>query len=361
MKFWKPCPASSRKSATSRNSIVSATIGRYHRQTLFAPLGEAGQKRLGKSTALILGVGALGSRSAELLARAGLGRLILVDRDFVEWSNLQRQTLFTESDAKDLAPKAVAAARHLRKINSDISIEERIADIHCDNILKHIEGVDLVVDGTDNLDTRYLLNDACLETQTPWIYGACVAAYGVTMTILPGETACLRCAFPEPPGPGGPTCDTAGILAPVAARVAAEQAAEALKLLSGNRGALRGSVLAFDQWKNWEHTFKLGEAKADCPACARGKREFLHEGKARSVTSLCGANAVQIRPSGTHLNLEATAQTWKTHGEVKQNTFLIQADFDGCTLTLFSDGRALVSGTCDESEARKIYSKYVGN
>jgi adenylyltransferase/sulfurtransferase len=331
---------------------------RYARQTLFKPLGAKGQERLAVSTAVVVGCGALGSRAAELLARAGVGRIRVVDRDVVEWSNLQRQALFGEDDVKATMPKAAAAERRLRALNSGIAVEGVVADVTSWNILEIIGGADVVVDGLDNFETRYLLNDACVKQNLPWIYGGAVASYGVTMNVLPGKGPCLRCVFSQMPPPGGPTCDTAGILAPAAAWVAAHQAMEAVKILSGNEGAARRTLLSADLWKNRVEEISLPEKPlADCPACAKRVFEFL-ENTASAHVSLCGRNAVQVRPAQpATLDLEALASRV---GDAHRNKYLVQFSANGCEMTVFADGRAMISGTDDVTTARSLYAKWVG-
>jgi adenylyltransferase/sulfurtransferase len=333
---------------------------RYSRQILFEPLGEKGQGRLGASCAVVVGCGALGTRSAELLARAGVGRLRLVDRDLVEWSNLQRQALFTEEDVRSAMPKAAAAARHLRGLNSGIAVEERVADFTAENAAELIEGADAVLDGLDNFEGRYLLNDACLSRKIPWIYGGAVSSYGVTMNVVPGKTACLRCVFPEMPPPGSPTCDTAGVLGPVVAWVAAHQAMEALKILSGNETVLTASMRTLDMWFNRGQDVEPGPPRRDCPACS-GRYEFLNA-PPREMVSLCGQDAMQVRPSAPGgLDLEALAGKLAAAGcGILKNRYLVRFHVEGHEMTVFADGRALVGGTHEAARARALYAKYVG-
>jgi adenylyltransferase/sulfurtransferase len=336
---------------------------RYARQALFPPLGERGQEALGRSTVLLVGCGALGTHLADLLARAGVGTLRIVDRDFVERSNLHRQSLFDERDVEEGLPKAVAAARRLAAINPDVRIEPVAAHLDAGNITRHAEGADLLLDGTDNFETRFLLNDRALQSGTPWVYAACVGAYGMTMTILPGTTPCLRCLVREPPPPGSvETCDTAGILGPAAALASALAAGEAIKILSGARDAISTDLVAFDLWANTTQRLALsrGAMSRGCPACDEGRYEFLLAQGTRAIT-LCGRNAVQIRPApGRVADLDAIERRLAPLGPVTRNPYLLRTEIDGCTLALFADGRAIVSGTADEARARALYDRYVG-
>ncbi|MFI5273694.1 MAG: ThiF family adenylyltransferase [Ktedonobacterales bacterium] len=335
---------------------------RYARQTLFAGIGREGQARIGAACVLIVGCGAMGSVLANNLARAGVGRLRIVDRDYVEGNNLQRQVLYDEDDVRRGMPKAAAAAANLRRVNSAITVEPVIADVTADNVEELLEGVDLALDGTDNFETRYLLNDACLKAGIPWIYNGVIAAYGVTMTVLPGDTACLRCVFPERPLPGTtPTCDTAGILNGIVGVVGGLAATEALKLLVGSDRLVRGMT-----WVDlWENTFERIELprQADCPACGRAEYAFLEAPLDESGTALCGRNAVQVRPPrgtvGT-LDLAALAERLRPVGDVATNGYLLRLRVDGYDVTVFPDARAIVKGTDDTAVARSVYAKYVG-
>jgi adenylyltransferase/sulfurtransferase len=335
---------------------------RYARQTLFHGIGRTGQERIGRARALVVGCGALGSVLANNLARAGVGHLRIVDRDYVEGNNLQRQVLYDEDDVRRGMPKAAAAAENLRRVNSRITMEPVIADLTAENVETLIEGMDVVLDGTDNFETRYLLNDACLKAGVSWIYSGVIAAYGVTMTILPGETACLRCVFPERPLPGTtPTCDTAGVLNGIVGVVAGMASTEALKLLVGSERLVRGMT-----WVDlWENTFDRIELprQPDCPACGRGEYEYLEAGLDEAGTSLCGRNAVQVRPPrGTPatLDLAALEARLREVGEVTSNGFLLRLRVDGFDVTVFPDARAIVKGTDDTAVARGVYAKYVG-
>ena len=345
-------------------------VSRYHRQVLLPQIGEAGQGRLAASRVLIVGCGALGTVVADQLARAGVGSLRVVDRDVVEWTNLQRQTLFEESDARDALPKAVAAQRRLRQVNSAIEVEAVVGDVHGGNV-EHLAGllpggnsVHLIIDGTDNVETRYLLNDVAVKHGVPWVYGACVGTEGRVMTIRPPATPCLRCVFPTPPaGSELPTCDTAGVLAPAAGVVASLQTVAALKLLTGHEEG-GGVLLSLDVWRGRFHTVDIPERRPDCPACGRREFEFLDRPAADSV-SLCGRRSVQVRPRdhSTRLDMAAAAEKLSRVGAVQRTPYLLRcrlAEPDAMELTLFSDGRAILSGTTDLGRARSVYARYVG-
>lgn len=338
-------------------------IERYSRQVLFNGIGEDGQRRLLESSALIVGCGALGSAQAESLARAGVGKLKIADRDFVEASNLQRQTMFTENDAAERMPKAIAARNHIREINSEIEVEAEVADVNHSNIESLIKDCDVVLDGTDNFATRYLINDACVKHNTNWIYGAAVGSYGVTMTILPHQTPCLRCVFEEaPPAASAPTCDTAGVIMPVISVVAAVQVTEALKLLTGQLDSLNKSLMQFDVWRNEWRRINPGPPSPDCPTCARGIFETLDAASGDFAAVLCGRNAVQISPSQqTRINFEELAERLRPTGEVKFNDYLLRFRTGDFELTVFQDARSIIRGTSEIKTARSLYAKFVGN
>ena len=335
---------------------------RYSRQTLFREIGHDGQQKLLDSRVLIVGCGALGASHAEMLARAGVGHLKIVDRDFVELTNLQRQTLFKESDATERLPKAIAARERIGEINSEITVEAVVADVNRSNIEQMIADVDLVIDGTDNFQIRYLLNDACIKHKKTWIYGAAVSSYGTTMTIVPGETPCLRCIFEEMPDAGSsPTCDTAGVIMPIIATVSAVQVSEAIKLLVGDRGALHRSLLQFDVWQNDWRQIKMSSPNPDCPACGLRRFEFLDAESQEFSAVLCGRNAVQIAPPhGSAFDLAAFGDKMASISEVKRNQYLVRFSIGENELTVFRDGRAIVKGTDDVSVARSLYARYVG-
>ena len=298
---------------------------RYSRQILFSGIGDEGQRRLLAARVLIVGCGALGSAHAESLARAGVGHLRIVDRDFVEPSNLQRQTMFTESDAEQRLPKAIAAASHLRQINSQIEIEPHILDINYSSVERLLDGCDVVIDGTDNFSTRYLLNDACVKHNISWIYGAAVGSYGVTMTIQPHQTACLRCVFEEaPPAASAPTCDTSGVIMPIINIVSAVQVSEALKLLTGHTEDLHCALMQFDVWRNEWRRIGTGSPRPDCKTCGLGIYETLSP-SAEGAAVLCGRDAIQISPSQpTRLNFSSLAERLRRAGEVKFNEYLLR-------------------------------------
>ncbi len=334
--------------------------GKYSRQILFPPIGREGQARLSAAKVAILGCGALGTTHASLLARAGVGCLRIIDRDFVEESNLQRQILFDESDAAGRLPKATAAERKLKQINSSISVEGVIADAQARNIEQLVSGFDLVLDGLDNFESRLLLNDAAVKLGLPWIYGAVVASYGVTLSVLPGSTACLSCVVPQAPEGIQETCDTAGVIAPAAAWVASIQAAEALKILCGRTAALHGTLLSYDVWQNRLQRVAVQRDPA-CRAC--GRREFIYlNAGSPAHSSMCGRGAVQIhQQTSRHLNLEALKNRLAQFGPVWANAFLVQCTLDPYEITVFEDGRAIIKGVQDASIARSLYARYVGS
>ncbi|CAN5254104.1 molybdopterin-synthase adenylyltransferase MoeB [soil metagenome] len=342
---------------------MTKLMKRYSRQVLFNEIGAAGQERLSAARVLLVGCGALGSSHAEMLARAGVGNLRIVDRDFVELSNLQRQTLFSESDAHDRLPKAVAAKNRIQAINSEINVEPIVADLNNSNIEVLLDNCDLVLDGSDNFQVRYLLNDACVKLGKKWIYGAAVSSYGSTMTIIPGETPCLRCIFDEMPDAGSaPTCDTAGVIMPIITTVSATQVSEALKILVGDFDALHGSLMQFDVWANDRQKIKLSKPDPDCLACGQRKFEFLDAEAADFSAVLCGRDAVQIAaPRATVLDLPDLARRLERLIDVTQNEYLVRFTTGDNTVTVFRDGRAIIQGTDDVSHARSIYAKYVGS
>ena len=338
-----------------------AVSSRYIRQTIFPGIGPEGQAKLLAARVVIIGCGATGTVLANHLARAGVGRLTIVDRDFIELNNLQRQLLFDEQDLADHLPKAVAAERKLRAINSEIEVQGVVADASPDNIEKLIEGATLVMDGTDNFETRYILNDACVKHNIPWIYTGAVSSYGMSQTIIPGETACLRCLSPDIPPPGiAATCDTAGVVGPIVAAVASISAAEAIKLIVG-QGDLNRGIIHFDVWYNSFEQFGSAGPRFDCPACQQHNFEFLNQEIGAQTVSLCGRNAIQIRQPGSRIPLAELAERV---GEVShitaRNDFLLRFTVDDYELTVFADARAIIKGTQDESIARGLYAKYVG-
>lgn len=335
---------------------------RYSRQILFAPIGSSGQGKLSNSRVLIVGCGALGAAQAESLARGGVGKLRIVDRDFVEFSNLQRQTLFSESDAKKRLPKAVAAKKRIAEINSEIEIEEIVADVNRSNIENLIKNCDLILDGTDNFSTRYLINDAAVKHKKTWIYGAAVSSYGVTMTICPNETPCLRCVFEEmPPAGSAQTCDTAGVIGAIISIVAAVQTSEALKILTGNADKLHNSLMQFDVWQNDWRKIKLGKPNPDCQTCGARNFENLDAENSDFEAVLCGRNAVQIAPKSTEIDLQNLAAKLGNVAGLKLNEYLLRFNADEYEITIFRDARAIIRGTDDVATARSLYARFVGN
>ena len=332
---------------------------RYSRQTLFSGLGEAGQERLLAARVAIAGCGALGSFQAGALGRAGVGYLRIIDRDYVELSNLQRQWLFTERDAEEGMPKAAAAARAVTAANSTITVEPVVADLTPDNAVDLLSGVDLILDGTDNFETRYLVNDFAVREGVPWIYGGAVASYGLTMPVIPGRTACLKCVYPEPPSGVQPTCDTVGVLNTVTAVVAALQVSTALRILSGHREEVDGRMTTVDVWTGVVRQIAPAQRAPDCPACGRG--EFPHlEGRRRAPISLCGRNAVQIHERARPLDLARLRENLEPLGEVRANEFALRFFVAPYELTIFPDGRAIIKGTQDVGLARSLYARYIG-
>lgn len=338
---------------------------RYHRQTLLPQIGEAGQCRLASSRVVLIGCGALGTTIADQLVRAGVGHLTIVDRDIVELTNLQRQTLFDESDAASELPKAIAAANRLRAINSSVEISPIVADVHSGNLEDLIKpGFDLLLDGTDNVQTRYLINDVSVKHRIPWIYGAAVATEGRVMSIVPPATPCLRCIFPMPPGPQElQTCDTAGVLGMGASIVANYQAIEAIKLLTGASPA--SSLMRFDFWTPRTHSVAIADAKAaDCPCCGQHRFEYL-DSPTDNGASLCGRNAVQIRPVETlELNLDRLAEKLVLAGQVERKPYFIRCELNDpsyITFTIFPDGRSLIHGVTDIGRAKSLYSRFIGS
>jgi adenylyltransferase/sulfurtransferase len=335
---------------------------RYSRQILFQPIGKSGQEKLINSRVLLVGCGALGASHAEMLARAGVGKLKIVDRDFVEFTNLQRQTLYKEQDAVARLPKAIAAQRRIAEINSKIEVEAIVADVNQNNIEDLIKDCDLILDGTDNFQVRYLVNDACVKLNKTWIYGAAVSSYGTTMTIIPNQTPCLRCVFEEIPAAGSaPTCDTAGVIMPIISTISAVQVTEALKILTENFDKLHRSLLQFDVWQNDWRKIKLREPLADCICCGARKFEFLEAENREFFTTLCGRDAVQIStPKPTKIDLPTLAEKLKNLGEIKQNEYLVRFAVDDFEVTVFQDARAIIKGTDDLTVARSVYAKYIG-
>lgn len=332
---------------------------RYAKQILFREIGPEGQEKISQSTVVVIGMGALGTVISTHLCRAGVGHLRLIDRDFVELSNLQRQILFDEQDARNRLPKVVAAAEKLRAVNSEITVEDVIADVTSRNVEQLIRGADVILDGTDNLETRFLINDAALKTKMPWIYGGALGSHGMTMTVIPGLTPCLRCLIPEAPQPGTmPSCDTDGVLSAVTGVVGSLQTAEALKILTGKEP--RRSLLRVDVW-DWDFMEFTIHRRPDCRACGKGDYEYLAGTQTSWTTVLCGRNAVQIvPPQEQQIPLKELEERLARVGHTSFNGFLLAFEAEGRELTLFPTGRAIIRGTTDEAEARTFYSKYVG-
>jgi adenylyltransferase/sulfurtransferase len=331
---------------------------RYSRQIRFEPIGPAGQQRIREARVAVVGCGALGSFQADALARAGVGMLRLIDRDFVELSNLQRQFLFDEADAREAMPKAAAAARRLAQINSEVALEPAIADLTPSNALELLDGIDLILDGTDNFETRYLINDVSVREFVPWIYGAAVGSYGLKMAILPGRTACLRCVYPEYPA-NQPTCETAGVLGALTASIAALQVADALKILVQGPDAVVARLTTVDVWSGEIRQIDPPARDPACPCCAA--REFVYlDGSRRAPISLCGRNAVQIHERSRPVNLRELAGRLAGIAPVRSNEFALRVALDPYELTVFPDGRAIIKGTTDVGVARSLYARYVG-
>ena len=333
---------------------------KYSRQILFQPIGKAGQEKLLGSKAVIMGCGALGTAHANALVRAGVGTLRIVDRDYVEESNLQRQSLFDESDARESLPKAVAAERKLKQINSEVQTEGVVADVTSRNIEDLVRGFNVILDGTDNFETRYLLNDAAVKLEIPWIYGAVVASSAVTMTVLPGRGPCLACIFPDAPAGLHETCDTVGVIGPAASWTSAIQVVEALKILLGRERELHGTLFGFDLWHNRTQQVKP-KRDPNCRTC--GQKIFTHLDEGEPLpTTLCGRNAVQIRHRDSRkLDLGLLKSRLEQFGTVRANNYLLKFSFDTYELTVFADGRAIIKGTQDPAEARGIYAKYISS
>jgi molybdopterin/thiamine biosynthesis adenylyltransferase len=342
-----------------------AVSTRYIRQEILGVVGRAGQERLASAHVALIGAGALGSTIADLLVRAGIGRLTLVDRDYVELHNLQRQGLYTEADVEKHTPKAIAAAERLSAINSSVEIVPIVADVNSLSIEQVTDGAEILVDGTDNFETRYLINDLAVKSNRPWVYGGVIATYGMTMTILPGETACLRCMFPDPPDAGSaPTCDTAGVFGPAVHVISSFEASEAIKLALGKREETNRSLVSVDTWSLELIRVPTGGPRSDCPTCQLRQFDYLERTALNLETTLCGHDAVQvmIQPP-VSLDLPALGARLEPAGDVMVSRFLMRFTdaATGHELTVFPDGRAIVKGTTEPREARAIYDRYVGS
>jgi molybdopterin-synthase adenylyltransferase len=338
--------------------MMRSSDSRYSRQQRFPPWGERGQAKFGASRVALVGCGALGTVQAEILTRAGVGMLRIIDRDFVELSNLQRQFLFSEADAAEGTPKAIAAARRLTQINSEVEIDPLVADLTASNAADLLENIDLILDATDNFETRYLINDFAVRENIPWVYGAAVASYGLKLAVIPGVAACLKCIYPEPPAGAQPTCETAGVLGTVTATIAALQTADAMKILAGAENFV-ARLTTLDLWTGEIRQIAAPARDPQCPCC--GLRNFLHlDGSKRAPISLCGRNAVQIHERARPLDLNDLAMRLGQFAEVRANEFALRVTLDAYDLTIFPDGRAIIKGTTDVGIARSLYARYVG-
>jgi len=360
--------------------MPAPTPDRYHRQALLADVGDAGQAQLGRSRALLVGCGALGSVAADWLVRAGVGHVVIADRDFVELTNLQRQVLFDESDVRDALPKAEAARRKLQAVNSQVEVTAIIDDVNADNIERYAQHCDVIVDGTDNFQTRYLINDVSVKRGVPYVYGGAVGTSGLQYTVLPRTAAhdspweqanrttpCLRCVFDEAPAPGAvDTCDTAGVLSPAVGIIASYEATAAMKVLLGQWNAIEPTLLAIDPWQNDLRAMSVANAMSDdCVCCGKRTFEHLAGDAAQRTVTMCGRDAVQLRANnGTNLDLSAIADRLRAHGHVNVNDYMLRAALNDAggeyELTLFPDGRAIVKGTQTPATARSLYARYVG-
>lgn len=349
----------------SSRETAEDPLQRYDRQMRFFPLGREGQQRLAQSRCLIIGCGALGSVQADILARAGVGKIRIVDRDFVDPSNLQRQVLFDEADVASGVPKAVAAAHHLSQVNSQIQIEPIVDDAYHANIRGFAAGADVILDGTDNFETRFVINDCAVEMGIPWVYGGCIGAEGQSMTIVPGQTPCLLCLMPlGPPPPGSTaTCDTTGILASIIHIIAAIQCCEAIKILAGRCEAINRKLTVIDAWVNSMRHLDLSGLleQSACECCRKRRFPFLSGDRASRSVVLCGRNSVQISPSQPlTLSLDELARRLESLGQVQQNDYLVRFLTEDFSITVFGDGRAIVTGTADVGRAKSLYAQFVG-
>jgi len=344
---------------------MNAALERYSRQMRFAGIGPDGQERLLAGRVTLIGCGALGTVIANHLVRAGVGFVRVIDRDFIEQHNLQRQVLFDENDVVEGLPKAEAAARKLRPINSQVTVEPVVTDVDRSNVLDLVGDADVILDGADNFEVRYLVNDAAVKLGKPWVYGGCIGSVGQSMTIIPGQTPCLRCVFEAAPGPGeAATCESAGVVAPAVAVVASLQSAEALKLLAGRRDAVNRDLVYIDVWENDYRKIKIAglKGKVDCPCCGRRQFEWLAGAHGATTTNLCGRNAVQVsHRSATPLRFEDLARSLGEVGPVTFNRFMLKFEAGPHRFTVFPDGRAIIQGTDDPDQARALYARYIGH
>ncbi len=351
-----------RQGLENRQRVEKKSEERYSRQILFRGIGAEGQRRLAAGRVAIVGCGATGSALASLLGRAGVGKLRIIDRDYVEASNLQRQSLFEEKDAAESVPKAIAAAGKIAAFNSEILVEARVEDVVPGNVDALLDGMDVIIDGTDNFETRYLLNDYAVKNSVPWIYAAAVGSYGVTLNILPGTTACLACIFPDTPRGMVETCETLGILNTAVNVVASIAATEAMKLLVGGaaREQVRKTLWSFDVWKNEQAEIAAANPRPECRAC--GQRNFVHlAGEGRPHITMCGRNSVQIHERARPIDFAEMQQRLEAHGIVRHNEFVLKFWREPYEMTLFPDGRAIIKGTTDAGVARSLYARFVGS
>ncbi|PGH72610.1 thiamine biosynthesis protein MoeB [Bacillus thuringiensis] len=335
---------------------------RYSRQQLFKPIGSKGQEKIRNKHVLIVGAGALGSASAESFVRAGVGKLTIIDRDYVEWSNLQRQQLYSEQDAREKMPKAIAAKNRLEQINSEVQIHAFVMDATSENMKGLLKSVDVIIDATDNFDIRFVINDLSQKHNIPWVYGSCVGSYGMSYTIIPQETPCLHCMLKNIPVTGV-TCDTAGIISPTVQIVAAYQVAEALKILVGDFSAIRKTFFMFDIWSNQNHFIKLGKIKTDtCLSCGLNRTyPYLSYENQTKAAVLCGRNTVQIRTvDNRKYNFDDIEKVLQKRGEVDRNPYLLSCQFDDYRVVVFRDGRVFIHGTNDVSKAKQLYYRVFG-
>jgi len=351
---------------SSNGHSIDPKLARYSRQMLYEKIGVDGQQRLGESRVVLFGCGALGTVLANTLVRAGVGFMRICDRDFIERDNLQRQVLFDEDDIAANLPKAQAAANKLRRVNSEVDVEPVVVDVNPTNIEELACGADVLLDGTDNFETRFLINDLAVKSRRPWVYGAVIGATGLCMTIIPHDTPCLRCVFEEAPPPEmNPTCDTAGVLGPAVNLVASLQAVEAIKLLIGRREEINRHLVQLDVWSGRLSNMKVQSAydQGNCPCCKRDQFPYLEGKFAGATTTLCGRDAVQIVPGGARrIDFEAIAAKLRgaASGPARHNAYMLRVEIDGYEMTLFPDARAIIKGTHEPDKARTLYAKYFG-